>query len=151
MKSRIWSALRWSGVCIIATRPIAIAMTMTAREKIPIKASFCLSGILTFQSNNTGIVITSIVSPAHECPASRLTHCVCDNIDGAIVDESRVLKCQRWLLVTLRCRSVSHGSFMDAKSALLKIYSRGLSIHRYDINPIRVIQATVIKSRTTHH
>ena len=126
-------------------------MTMTVREKIPIKASFCLSGILAFLSNNAGIVITSIVSPAYECPASRLTHCVCDNIDGALVDESCMLKCQRWLLVTLRCRLVSHEIFKDAKSALLKMYSKGLSMHLHAIDPIRVIQAAILKSRTTHH
>lgn len=39
----------------------------------------------------------------------------------------------------------------DAKSALLKMYFRGLSIHGHPIDPMRVIQAAVLKTRTTHH
>ena len=79
---------------------------------------------LSFQSNNTGIVKTSVVSPANKCSVSRLTRCICDNLDGAIVDECRMLKHQRWLFVTLCCRWVSHENVVNAKSILLKIYSR---------------------------
>lgn len=62
-KSQVWSTLTLSEIRITATRTIEMMITKSVREKIPIKASFCLSGILTFQSNDTGIEMTLIFQP----------------------------------------------------------------------------------------
>ncbi len=46
-------------VVTTATRTMATTITMTVREKIPIRASFLRSEIWTFQSIRIGIVMTA--------------------------------------------------------------------------------------------